>query len=59
MKARLRLVFVFALVAAEIVAVNGFMHAQTLSGSSLVAALRQGGYVVVLRHASSPREGAE
>jgi len=29
---------------------------QTLSGDGLVAALRQGGYVVVMRHASSPRE---
>jgi phosphohistidine phosphatase SixA len=30
--------------------------AQTLSGDALVKALRQGGYVVVMRHASSPRE---
>jgi phosphohistidine phosphatase SixA len=30
--------------------------AQTLSGSALVAALRQGGYVIVIRHTSSPRE---
>ncbi len=30
--------------------------AQQLSGARLVAALRQGGYVIVLRHASSPRE---
>ena len=28
--------------------------AQTLSGSSLSSALRQGGYVIVMRHASSP-----
>jgi phosphohistidine phosphatase SixA len=28
--------------------------AQTLSGSALVDALRQGGYVIVMRHASSP-----
>jgi len=32
------------------------MHAQTLSGQALVNALRQGGYVIVMRHASSPRE---
>ncbi len=32
------------------------MHAQTLSGQALVNALRQGGYVIVIRHASSPRE---
>jgi phosphohistidine phosphatase SixA len=30
--------------------------AQTLSGDALVKALRQGGYVLVMRHASSPRE---
>src|SRR5262245_15884860 len=31
-------------------------YAQTLSGPALVAALKQGGYVIVMRHASSPRE---
>lgn len=30
--------------------------AQTLSGEALVKALQQGGYVLVMRHASSPRE---
>ncbi len=30
--------------------------AQALSGASLVNALRSGGYVIVMRHASSPRE---
>lgn len=30
--------------------------AQELSGQALVSALRQGGYVIVMRHASSPRE---
>lgn len=30
--------------------------AQTLSGAALASALRQGGYVMVMRHASSPRE---
>jgi phosphohistidine phosphatase SixA len=34
----------------------GASHAQTLTGEALVKALRQGGYVVVMRHASSPRE---
>jgi len=29
---------------------------QTLSGEALVEALRQGGYVLVMRHTSSPRE---
>lgn len=31
-------------------------HAQTLSGDALVKALRQGGFVILMRHASSPRE---
>jgi phosphohistidine phosphatase SixA len=31
-------------------------HAQTLEGEALVKALRQGGYVIVMRHTSSPRE---
>jgi phosphohistidine phosphatase SixA len=34
----------------------GTAHAQMLSGEALVKALRQGGYVIVMRHASSPRE---
>jgi len=34
----------------------GATHAQSLSGEALVKALRQGGYVIVMRHASSPRE---
>ena len=33
---------------------SGQASAQTLSGPALVAALRQGGYVIVMRHASSP-----
>jgi phosphohistidine phosphatase SixA len=31
-------------------------HAQTLSTEALVTALRQGGHVIVIRHATSPRE---
>ena len=31
-------------------------HAQSLTGEALVKALRQGGCVIVMRHASSPRE---
>jgi len=34
----------------------GAAQAQMLSGEALVKALRQGGYVIVMRHASSPRE---
>ena len=32
------------------------VQAQTLSGDALVKALQRGGYVIVMRHASSPRE---
>jgi phosphohistidine phosphatase SixA len=32
----------------------GTLSAQTLSGEALVKALQQGGYVIVMRHASSP-----
>ena len=46
--------------AVSIVAGAGFWPnfgtAQTLTGEALVKALRQGGYVIVMRHASSPRE---
>jgi phosphohistidine phosphatase SixA len=31
-------------------------HAQTLEGPALVKALQHGGYVIVMRHTSSPRE---
>jgi phosphohistidine phosphatase SixA len=34
----------------------GVACAQTLSGAALVKVLRQGGYVIVMRHTSSPRE---
>jgi len=32
------------------------VHAQQLQGDALAKALRQGGYVIVMRHTSSPRE---
>ncbi len=34
----------------------GALHAQERSPSELVTALKSGGYVLVMRHASSPRE---
>jgi phosphohistidine phosphatase SixA len=34
----------------------GSAHAQQLQGDALLKALRQGGYVIVMRHASSPRD---
>lgn len=44
------------LVLAMAVLVSTTARAQALTGSALVAALKRGGYVIVLRHASSPRE---
>ncbi len=38
---------------------TGAAHAQGLSGEALVKALRQGGYVIVMRHTSSPREAPD
>jgi len=43
-------------VAAMSLLLTGAVHAQALSGEALVRTLRQGGYVIVMRHASSPRE---
>ena len=37
----------------------GAVQGQTLHGEALVKALRQGGYVIVMRHASSPREAPD
>ena len=39
-----------------IIVLAGAAPAQTLSGEALVKALRRGGYVIVMRHTSSPRE---
>jgi phosphohistidine phosphatase SixA len=38
---------------------TGALRAQTLSGNALVAALRQGGYVLVMRHTHSPEARPE
>src|SRR5713226_9746024 len=37
----------------------GAADAQTLRGEALVKALRQGGYVIVMRHTSSPRDAPD
>jgi phosphohistidine phosphatase SixA len=42
--------------AAAILLLTGCVHAQQLRGEALIQALRQGGYVIVMRHTSSPRE---
>lgn len=44
------------LAAAAALLISSFAHAQALQGDALIAALRKGGYVIVMRHASSPRE---
>ena len=41
--------------AAVAIAASGGAWAQSLSGGELVSALRQGGYVLVMRHANSPQ----
>ena len=48
----------FALCAAALAIIfwTGTAHAQELHGEALVKALQNGGYVIVKRHASSPRE---
>lgn len=38
---------------------GAMLQAQNLSGNALVKALRQGGYVIVMRHASSPDEAPD
>jgi len=42
--------------ATSLLLVTSAAHAQVLSGGALVKALRHGGYVIVMRHASSPRD---
>ena len=58
MKTRIAWITAFAMLsgAGSLVVMTTLASAQTLSGSALVAALRQGGHVIVTRHTSSPRE---
>lgn len=44
-----------AVAAAMVIAAAGAASAQFLSSSELVAALKQGGYVIVMRHGNSPQ----
>jgi len=46
-------------VAIPLLVMVGAAPAQSLSGEMLVKALRQGGYVIVMRHASSPRDAPD
>jgi phosphohistidine phosphatase SixA len=43
-------------IVAAMLSLSGTAHAQDLHGEALVKALQKGGYVLVMRHASSPRE---
>jgi phosphohistidine phosphatase SixA len=45
--------------ACAVLLITGTAHGQTLSGETLVKALQHGGYVIVMRHASSPREAPD
>jgi len=49
-------VFPFVSVVLGLFLISQVSTAQELTGQALVSALRQGGYVIVMRHASSPRE---
>jgi phosphohistidine phosphatase SixA len=51
-----RFVVLSAIAAGALLVVTEHAYGQTLSGGALVQPLRQGGYVIVMRHASSPRE---
>jgi hypothetical protein len=44
------------LVAASLLLSSAITYGQALSGKALIRALQHGGYVIVMRHASSPRE---
>ena len=46
---------IFWLALPVLLALAGAASATKLSGAQLIAALRRGGYVIVMRHASSPR----
>jgi phosphohistidine phosphatase SixA len=56
MKSRMQAPAMLFLGLTVVFALNVVMRSQTLRGSSLVAALRQGGYVIVIRHARSPQQ---
>lgn len=44
------------LLAASLLLSSGTTYGQALSGGAVIRALQHGGYVIVMRHASSPRE---
>jgi phosphohistidine phosphatase SixA len=54
--ARIVVALTVLVTAIDMAPLNGQASSQTLSGAALVNGLRQGGYVIVMRHASSPRQ---
>jgi phosphohistidine phosphatase SixA len=55
-KARARRMFMLWSCAVAITWLAGTGHAQDLHGEALIKALQKGGFVIVMRHASSPNE---
>jgi phosphohistidine phosphatase SixA len=49
----------FSVIALALIALCSTAQGATLTGSDLVSALRSGGYVILMRHASSPRTPPE
>jgi len=59
MDSKLRFISVLSIVAGGAGLAPITSAAQTLTNEGLVKSLRQGGYVIVMRHASSPREAPD
>jgi len=55
----MKLISLFTLFSSALVVSSAPADAQSLSGAALVKALRQGGYIIVMRHTSSPREAPD
>jgi len=56
MKSHATLALVLLFCPVGVTLLTGVVRAQPLHGEALVKALREGGYVIVMRHTSSPRE---
>jgi phosphohistidine phosphatase SixA len=54
--ARIQIVLAMFVAAASALPLFGQTSSQTLAGAAMVSALQRGGYVIVMRHASSPRQ---
>jgi phosphohistidine phosphatase SixA len=56
MRVSVELIAILSVVASAVTLTGGSLRAQASSTGALVASLTKGGYVLVMRHASSPRE---